>query len=237
MIKERKDIDAKYKWDLTAIYPTEADFDTDRARAEERIRAFAAYESSMNTRAEALYAALTEKQAISDLMSKLWQYASLAYAVDVADTEAQARQTRMRNLYVLRGEIFWFFTPRMMALDERTVEAWYRECPRLATFRRVIDGYLRFRPHALNDDGEKLLADIEDALGSHTDIYTILTDAEMRFGKIRGEDGRLTELSDTNYMLYIKSGDRRVRRAAFHRLYAGYAQFAGIILQCERNNG
>ena len=127
MIKERKDIDSKYKWDLTAIYPTEADFEADRARAEERIRAFAAHESTMNTSAEMLYTALTEKQEINDLLGKLWQYASLSLSVDVADTEAQARQTRMRNLYVLRGEIFSFFTPRMMELTEETVEKWYCE--------------------------------------------------------------------------------------------------------------
>ena len=41
MIYERKDIDQKYKWDLTVIYKTEADFDADYALTEGKIAASA----------------------------------------------------------------------------------------------------------------------------------------------------------------------------------------------------
>ena len=38
MTKERKDIEARYKWDLSAIYPTETDFYADYAKAEKAIK-------------------------------------------------------------------------------------------------------------------------------------------------------------------------------------------------------
>ena len=229
MIKERRDIPACYKWDLSAIYASEEDFLAEYERVEARVRAFAAYEERMLTGAEALHATFTEYYAIDDLLGKLWQYASLNFSVDMSDSAAQARQSRVRRLYVLFGEIAWFMTPRMLTLDEATAEAWYREYPPLAVFRRTVEDYLRFRPHALGEEGEKLLSEMGDAMGTHGNIYGLLTDSDMRFGKIRGEDGKLTELSDTNYVLFIKSADRRVRRAAFCRLYAGYEQYANTI--------
>lgn len=229
MIKERKDIPAKYKWDLSAIYRTEADFLKEYEEAEARIGAFSAYEESMLSSAKALFDTFTEYYALCDLLGKLWQYASLNFCVDMADTAAKARETRVRRLYVLFGEAACFLTPRMQTLAPEVAERWYDEYPPLAVFRRTVADYLRFRPHALDGDGEKLLSQMGDALGSHAGIYTLLTDSDMRFGKIRGEDGKMTELSDTGYPLFVKSHDRRVRRAAFRRLYAGYKQFGGTI--------
>ena len=77
MIKERKDIPAKYKWDLSAIYPTEADFLKEYEEAEARVRAFSAYEESMLSSAKALFDTFTEYYALCDILGKLWQYASL----------------------------------------------------------------------------------------------------------------------------------------------------------------
>ena len=45
MATERKDIDARYKWDLSVIYATEEDFYADYAKAEKAIKNFAKYES------------------------------------------------------------------------------------------------------------------------------------------------------------------------------------------------
>ena len=61
MIQERKNIDPKYKWDLSILYADEAAFDADYKEIEERIRAFASYESEMTKSPEQLYAALKDK--------------------------------------------------------------------------------------------------------------------------------------------------------------------------------
>ena len=47
MVLERRDIDAKYKWDLSVIYKDEAAFNEDYALAEGKIKAFSKYEKTM----------------------------------------------------------------------------------------------------------------------------------------------------------------------------------------------
>ena len=229
MILERKDIDPKYKWDLSVIYPDEATFDEDYAAVEKEIRAYAVHETTMSESPESLYAALKAKYHISDRLSKLWQFASLNACVDLTDSGAQARQTRVRNLYTLFGETAWFLSTRILSLDDETLKEWMKAYPPLAEFCRVLEGYMRWRPHLLSDECEKLRADMRDALDSHSDIYTLLTDADLRFGYIRGEDGKRTELNDTNFATFMMSAERRVRRAAFGTLYKTYGQFKNTV--------
>ena len=229
MILERKDIDAKYKWDLSVIYPDEESFDRDYAEVEARIRAYAEYENSIVASPEELYAALKEKYDLRERMSKLWQYASLNACTDLSDAKLQARQARVRNLYTLMGENAWFVSPRILSLTDETLEAWMSSYAPLGEFRRVLSSYMRWRPHLLSDECEKLRADMSDALDSHSDIYTLLTDADMRFGSIRDENGRRTELGNSNFGVFLMKPDRRVRRAAFHTLYKTYKQFGSTI--------
>ena len=52
---ERKDIDAKYKWDLSVIYKDEEAFFADYKKAEGMIEDFAKYEKLINASAKGLY--------------------------------------------------------------------------------------------------------------------------------------------------------------------------------------
>ena len=47
----------------------------------------------------------------------------------------------------------------------------------------------------------------------------------MTFGKIKDENGKEVELTDTNYSLYMKSQNPEVRRSAFKTLYKTYEQY------------
>ena len=91
MILERKDIDKKYKWDLTVIYKDEAAFNADYTKCEALIKDFAKHEATMAKSAEGLYNALTDKE-IDDpddiktgdvLIYTVWiiGFGALAYAV------------------------------------------------------------------------------------------------------------------------------------------------------------
>ena len=229
MIKERNEIDPKYKWDLSVLYPTEADFEAEYESVASRIRALGAYEETLTESAKTLTCALDEQYAVGALLGKLWRYASLSYSVNTADVDAQAKQTRVRNLYVLLGEMTWYFGTRIRALSPEEVAAFVKEYPPLSAYERVLYRYMRFRPHALGGEEEKLLSEMADALDTHEGIYSLLTNADLRYGSIRGEDGKHAELSPANYVVFMKSPDRRVRRAAFRTMYRTVGQFANTI--------
>jgi len=221
----RQNIDPKYKWDLSVIYPDEKAFEDDYALAQQKIEDFRKYEKTITASAEDLYNALTDMAAVEDLIGRLWQFASLNFAVDTSDNVAQARAAKMRNLAVAAGEASWFVSPYILKLDRETVESYFKACPALETYRRIVDGIMREKEHTLSDECEILMSSMQNAMGSHDNIRSIFTNSDLRFGKIRDTEGKLVELTDTNYVMYLMSKDRRVRRAAFTCLYKTYEQF------------
>ena len=225
MVLERKDIDKKYKWDLSVLYADEAAFMEEYTRVEGMIKDYAKHEKTMTTSAEALFAALSDMSAIELIIEKLWSYASLNFAVDTSNNAFQALSTKMRNLLVMAGEVSWFVSPLLLKLDRAVVYKWLEEYPALETYRRTIDKTMREKEHTLSDECEILMSKVQNALGSQSNIRSIFTNSDLRFGKIRDESGKLVELTDTNYVMYLMSKDRRVRKAAFTCLYKTYEQF------------
>ena len=222
---DRKNIDPKYKWDLTKIYATEEDFKADFDAASAIVKAFPAHEKTMCKSAKGLLAALTDEAKLEYIISKLWTYAHLHFATDNSNNVHQARAGKVRSLAVSASAAGWFVSPYILKLDEGTVEEWFSEEPGLETFRRLIFKVMREKPHTLSDECEKLVAGMGEALGSHSEIRSIFANSDLQFGKIRDENGKYMQLTDTNYVPTLMKPERNVRRAAFNCLYKTYGQF------------
>ena len=224
-MKDRKDIDQKYKWDLTKIYATEADFQADFDEAQALIKEFPRHEKEMCKSAAALLATLKDSVTLGEKINKLWSYSHLTFATDTSDNSAQAREGRVRTLAASADAASWFVSPYLLRLDENTVEEWYKEEPGLESYRRMIYKVMREKPHTLSDECEKMLAGMGDCLGTHEGIRGIFANSDLQFGKIRDENGKLFQLTDVNYVPTLMKPDRKVRRAAFGCLYKTYEQF------------
>ena len=224
-MKDRKDIPAKYKWDLSVIYADDKAFAADYSKVEKMIKEFPKHEKTMTKSAEGLYNCLRAMCDIEAIIEKLWSFASLNFSVDSSNNSFQALNGRVRSLAVQAGAASWFVSPRLLSLDVELVNGWIAEYPALETFRRMIETTMREKPHLLSDECEQLMSKLQDGFGTHGDIRSIFANSDLRFGKIRNEEGNLVELTDTNYVTFLMSGDRRVRQAAFRKIYETYAQF------------
>ena len=58
--------------------------------------------------------------------------------------------------------------------------------------------------HVLNKQEEELLAAASDCLDAPSAIHNIMTNADMKFGNIKDEDGEVVELTEGNYSSFIK---------------------------------
>ena len=226
MAMERKEIDAKYKWDLSAIYKDEAAFNADYAATEEMAKAFAAHESKMCATAEGLFEALSDYAQLQRAVNKLWCYAHLSFAVDTSDNEAQGRVSRVRSLAVATDSATWFVSPYLMRLDGEVLEGWYAECPKLLSFSRMIGRAQSEKPYTLTDECEKLMAKMGDCMESQEEIRGIFANSDLQFGTIRDENGKKVRVESSNYVTLLMNENRGVRRSAFACLYKTYEQFS-----------
>ncbi len=225
MTDNRADIPAKYKWDLSAIYADRAAFDADFARAKELIADFPKHQKTMCQSPGGLYAMFCDSERLSRLLSKLYEYASLHSDVDTSDNAYLALRGKVLRLDEDLAAAAFFVDPCLMKLKDKTLAEWYESYPKLKEFRRAVTLARRYRPHTLSDECEKLLANLQGALSSHDDIRSVFANADLLFGKIKGEDGKELRLTDTTYVPLLMSADRRVRRAAFTKLYETYDRY------------
>ena len=225
MTNVRADIPAKYKWDMTNIYATEQDFDADYQKATEMVDAFPAHASTMSASAQDLLAMFNDFTSMLRVVEKLYMYAHLSADADTTDNHYQAMMGKMRNLFNKLGSAAFFVTPSLIRLDSKTVDAWMEECPELRAFSRDIWLAQREKPHTLSDECEKLMADMASGMGGAANARAIFANADLQFGKIRDENGKMVQLNDATYVTKLMSGERRVRRAAFTTLYKTYTQY------------
>ena len=221
----RNEIKPDYKWDLSVLYADEAAFRADCKKAKTMIAAFGAHEKKMCKSAQNLYAALEDVTTIERLLSVLYQYAALNYDTDTSDNRFLSLRGEVIDLFDSYSAATYFVGPSLIRLDAQVLEQWYAEYPALLAYQRNIDVQQRYKPYTLSDECEKLFANLQKGMGSHADIRTVFANADLRFGKIRGEDGKKVELTDATYVPMLMSADRRVRKAAFTKLYETYGQF------------
>jgi oligoendopeptidase F len=81
---------------------------------------------------------------------------------------------------------------------------------------------MRQKPHILSHREEELLARLSEVLGAPDDIFTMINDADMKFGEVLLEDGNPVELTHGNYIKFMESKNRDVRRSAYETLYAAF---------------
>ena len=236
MALERKDIDPKYKWDLSVIFADKAAFEKTFSRVQKMIKEVPRHEKTMTESASGLLHCLRDMAELEYFIDLLWVYSSLSFNVDTTSNEAQALNARVRTLAVEAGGASWFVSPYLIRLDTAKLDEWFRECPELETFRRTVELSTRMKPYTLSDDGEQLMAKMEDCLGGASGVRSIFANSDLTYGKIRNEEGKLAQLTDTNYVTYLMSKNREVRRGAFRTLYKTYEQFGNTFATLYNNH-
>ena len=223
---KRSEVENKYLWNTDTIYASKEDFEKDFEKAQQFIAAIPKREQVMTQSAKALYETLEFLTECELLITKLYEYAHLNSDVDTADNTFLALSGKCEDLFHKMGAASYFVAPKIIALDEKTLDEWYRAFPPLEAYRRNIDCERRYRPHMLDESGEKLLAQMHLCLGSHESARDVFSYADLKFEDTIDDEGKKVPLTEANYVPFMFSHNREVRKSAFTHLYQTYAQFA-----------
>ena len=98
-----------------------------------------------------------------------------------------------------------FFVPEILSLKDGFIEDLIKNDDRFKQYEFLLLDILKEKPHILTKEMEQLLALASDCLDAPSSIHNMLTNADMKFGKIKDEDGDLIELTEGNYSSFIKS--------------------------------
>ena len=225
MAKQRNEIEEKYTWDLSTIFPTDEAFEAELAQVSEEVKKAAGLAGHLLDSADSL---LTTTEVQLDLMrriEKLYSYAHMKNDQDTRVAKYQEYQARGMTLYSDFGQSFAFYEPEFMAITEERYQAFLAEQPALQQYQHYFDKLLKKKAHILTQREEELLAGAGEIFGAAGETFAILDNADIVFPMVHDEDGNEVQLSHGNYITLVESKNREVRKEAYEALYSVYEQY------------
>jgi oligoendopeptidase F len=221
-VPRRDEIPAEYTWDLTTVYADDAAWEQDIAALEAQLPEIAALQGRVSADAAALLGALRLRDEVYKRLEQIYIYANRRHDADSGDATGQALSDRAGSLLARISAALAFVDPEILAVPEETVRGWLRSERDLRLYEYALDQLLRQRSHVRSAEVEGIMAEFGDVTRAASEIFEVLTNADLKFPTIEGEDGQPVELSHARYGRFLRSDDRRVRRDTFKGYYSAY---------------
>ena len=220
--KTREQIDAKYKWAIEKMYPDEKVWDSDFEKVSQLAEAFTRFSGKLGESATTLLSAYNERDALWRIAEKVYVYARMRRDEDNRVTKYQAMADKCHSMIANASAAMSFFTPELLEVPEDILKAFISQEEGLKLYEFAILDTLRQKAHVLTAAEENLMAQLSEVLGATNDIFTMLNNADMKFGKLIDEDGDEVELTHGKYIGFMESQNRTVRKDAFELMYETY---------------
>lgn len=221
-LRQREEIDDRYKWNISAMYGDEDVWEADYKAAEEMAKAFESYSGRLGEGAQVLLAALQDRDALWMKAEKVYVYSQMKKDEDNRKSRYQELNQRAQSLLSRISAKTAFFTPELTELPESVIEGYLEESEELRVYSYMLRDLIRRRQHVLSKESEALMAQMSEIAGAPKQIFSMINNADIRFGAIRDEDGDEVEVTHGNYISMMESSDRNVRKSAYESLYAAY---------------
>lgn len=222
-LRQRDEIDDRYKWNIAAMYADEDEWEKDFKEAGEMAEAFSEYSGRLGEGAEVLLSALQDRDALWMKAEKVYVYSQMKKDEDNRSSRYQELNQRAQSLLAEISARTSFFTPQLTELPEGTIEKYMAENSGLEMYSYMLLDLIRRKQHILSGESEELLAQMSEIAGAPKQIFAMINNADIKFGKIRDEEGDEIEVTHGNYISLMESSDRAVRKAAYENLYAAYS--------------
>lgn len=77
----------------------------------------------------------------------------------------------------------------------------------------------------LSEKEEALLAEASEVLSSSSNTFSVLNNADITFPSIKDEEGNEKQITHGNFINFLESENREVRKNAFDAVYKTYGQY------------
>lgn len=223
--ESREEIDNKYKWDLSSMFPSDEAFEAGLEELKAYCPKLLAFKGKISTSAQALLEFLQLEDQMNLLLYKIINYAERKSDEDTRVAKYQAYVANATSAYNQVGEATSWFAAELLAIPAESVEKFYAEVPALEFYRRKLNKILNQREHTLSAEEEALLARAEELAVQPTNIFSMFDDADLTFDDAVDSEGKTHKLTSGSFVPLLMDADRVLRESAFKQLYSRFGEF------------
>lgn len=223
--ESREEIDSKYKWDLSSMFPSDEAFEAGLEELKAYCPKLLAFKGKISTSAQALLEFLQLEDQMDLLLYKIINYAERKGDEDTRVAKYQAYVANATSAYTQIGEATAWFAAELLAIPAESVEKFYAEVPALEFYRRKLNKILNQREHTLSAEEEALLARAGELAAQPTNIFSMFGDADLTFDDAVDSEGKTHKLTSGSFVPLLMDADRVLRESAFKQLYSRLGEF------------
>ncbi|WP_282457703.1 oligoendopeptidase F [Ligilactobacillus aviarius] len=224
-VPARSEVPEKLTWDLDRVYQSIEDWKTDQRKLENKLDEFKHAKDQLEINADKFLEVIEQYLGIMRIYEKLAVFASMKNDQDTTNSQYQELQGMADNLGTQVSEAVAWFQPALVHLDDQVVQDYFHQNSKLEPYRHFITELRSQREHLLSNAQEELLAAAGNIFGAPEKTFEMLSDADLKFPVVEGENGQKVELSEGTYSKLLESADQKVRQGAFKALYQTYGAF------------
>ncbi|MFZ2863502.1 MAG: oligoendopeptidase F [Ignavibacteriaceae bacterium] len=234
-IPSRDQINEKFKWNLTDIYPDDNQWENEFIWVKDNLVKYKTFEGRLENSSD-LLACLKFDEEVGIKLERMSLYSMLSKDSDMRDTKYQGMDGRFKSLYAQVLTASSFIKPEILKIDENRITEMLNNVAELRIYKHSFDDLLRFRKHTLDKEQEELLAMADEITQIPYNTYSLFTNADLEFPNVIDEDGNSVEISHSRYYAALYSKDRTYRENAFKAYLSVYRKNANSLSSLFNGN-
>ena len=224
---KRSEVKAQYQWKLDSIMREDEWENAYRSLVADK-DVLKKYVGTLKDKAS-LLACLKEESALSLRIENLYVFAKMKQDENTALTSSQSMVGRANNLAAEISATASFISPEIISsYTEQELINLSKEKD-FSDYSYVLTELARNRKRVLSDKEERILARASElAEGYHT-AFTMFDNADVKFARVRDEEGKKIDLTHGVYGELLMSKDRSVRRNAYKSMFGAYKDMINTV--------
>ncbi|GHV21157.1 oligoendopeptidase F [Spirochaetia bacterium] len=220
IIPARGDVALPDKWDLSALYKNDNEWDLSLAGWEKMAGRIPSFKGTLAKSPLSLAEYMDFYKEFNILEERLGCYCQLRQCEDEGDNAGRT----MTGRYIMaaskaQAALSWA-NPEIQAIPDDLINAYLKD-QRLAEYRIYIKRLLRWNKYILSEKEERVIAMENEASGVPSETFSVLTNVDMDFGTIETPQGALP-LTQSTWSVFMENPDRMLRKRAYTEFYARF---------------
>ncbi|WP_141506138.1 oligoendopeptidase F [Paenibacillus luteus] len=233
-VMKRSESAPETRWKLEDLFESQAAWDKEFAEAKALIKKVPEYQGKLDN-VEQLKACFELEDELSLHVERLYVYANMKHHEDTAEAAYQSLSDKSKKISVESGEALSFITPEVLSLSDEKLDAFISD-KSVAKYRHTLEEMRRQKAHILSKNEEALLAQVGNISSAPGTVFGMLNNADLKFPKVKNEDGEEVELTHGSYIQFLESSDQNVRREAFKAVYDTYGKLKNTLATTLTSN-
>ena len=225
--RDRSKIADQYKWDLTALYPTDQAWRSQKEKLVAELPKLGEFRGKLGSSAQQLADALETRSRLERELKRLQLYAHLISDQDTRVSTYQGMNQEMLQISSTFDAEGAYIEPELLKIDPAALHKFIAQERRLEVYRHYLDDVSRRRAHTGSEAEEKLLANSKVISSGANSVYNIFSNADFPYPSVVLSDDKTVRLDQAAYTLYRAATVREDRQKAMATYLGALGAYRG----------